>query len=97
MNNIKQVERAGILPLLKVHGQLYFADERLHQFRSAVRYPEIIQFIPFGKQFWHPDAIEWWCDHLRRDKDGMCIRKRCRKVFVDISNGPSFSWSNVSL
>ena len=46
-----------ILPVIKVGPKLYFVDERLHQYRSVVPHPEIIEFIEFGQEPW--DKVEW--------------------------------------
>jgi hypothetical protein len=50
-----------ILPVIKVGQKLYFVDERLHQYRSAVPFPEVIEFIDFGQQPW--ERVEWICYH----------------------------------
>jgi hypothetical protein len=50
-----------ILPVIKVKEQLYFVDERLRQYRSAVPFPEVIEFIDFGQQPW--ERVEWICYH----------------------------------
>ena len=53
----------NILPVVKVHTKLYFADTRLKQYRSVVPHPEIIEFIPFGQESWTEDDEEFVCWH----------------------------------
>ena len=59
-----------ILPVIKVGQKLYFVDERLHQYRSVVPFPEIIEFIEFGQEPW--DKVEWICYHSNFSPEAGC-------------------------
>ena len=69
-----------ILPVIKVGQTLYFVDERLRQFRSAVPFPEIIEFIDFGQQPW--DRVEWICYHTNFSPEDGCPDCRFTEVIA---------------
>jgi len=72
----------NILPVVKVGQKRYFMDERLKQFRSVVRHPEIIEFIDFGEEPWKEDDIELICFHNDFSSDMGCPDCRFTDVFA---------------
>ena len=74
-----------ILPVIKVGHKLYFADERLEQYRSVVPFPEVIEFIEFGQQPWK--KVEWICYHSNFSPDAGC--PDCRFTEVIANNDPA--------
>jgi hypothetical protein len=69
-----------ILPVIKVGSKLYFADERLEQYRSVVPFPEVIEFIDFGQQPWK--SVEWICYHSNFSPDVGCPDCRFTEVIT---------------